>query len=81
MLLQLPQPGTDALTPLREALGKRPDVDERTLRQRQDVRGQPDRGQRQLTVLGEVITDDDVLTGLVRAYVDDTGVVVDRRTP
>ncbi|MGC0375778.1 hypothetical protein RKD28_003294 [Streptomyces sp. SAI-229] len=71
--LQLPQRERDPVPPLGETLGETADVDRRALGHRQDVGRQPDRGQRQLAVLGEVVAHHHVLTGLVRAYVDDTG--------
>ena len=72
--IQLPEGEGDPVPPFREALGEAADVDRGALRQRQDVGGQPDGGQRQLSVLGEVVADDRVPVGLVRPYVGDTGV-------
>ncbi|MFP3987132.1 hypothetical protein U9R90_06440 [Streptomyces sp. E11-3] len=44
----------------------------RTIRQRLDIHGEPDRDERQVTVLGEVIANDGEALGMAMAYVDDT---------
>lgn len=72
--LQFPQRESDPVPSLGETVRKTADVDRCALRQRQDVCGQSDRGQRQLTVLSEVVAHDHVPARLVRAYVRDTGV-------
>ncbi len=61
--LQLPQGEGDPVPPFGKALGETADVDRGAVGHREDVGRQSDRGQRQLTVLGEVVADDHVLPG------------------
>lgn len=56
--LQLAQGGGDTGLAVGEAVGEGLDVDEGLVGQRLDVQGEADRGERELSVLGEVVADD-----------------------
>lgn len=71
--LQLAQGGCDTGLALGEAVGEVLDADLGPGGQRLDVHGQPDRHQRHLAMLGEVIADDRVAAGVPGVDVDDTG--------
>ncbi|WP_442819646.1 hypothetical protein [Streptomyces sp. NBC_00841] len=73
MGFQLAQGGGDAGLAVREAFGEDLDADLRSGGQRLDVQAEPDREERELPVLGEMVADDREAAGVPGVDVHDTG--------
>lgn len=67
--LQLPQSGGDTRLPFGELRGEGLDADQGSVREGLDVRREADRGQGEVGMLGEVVSDDGELLGLMFVHV------------
>ncbi|WP_443080545.1 hypothetical protein [Streptomyces sp. PTD5-9] len=71
MGFEFAQGGGDAELALGEAFGEALDADPGSGGERLDVGGEPDRGEGEAAVLGEVVADDGVARGMPEVDVDD----------